>query len=112
MKNKDGNPSIKSTRQMRTQENTTQRKNKSKQSTKNQVKTLCKEDLLPRNDNQRYNNEGLKLKNCHCHKLASYGGALVMMCERDEEPRPSAAAIELWIHTVYSKKQALRRLKK
>jgi hypothetical protein len=29
------------------------------------VKSLCKEDLLPRNDNQRYNNEGLKLKSCH-----------------------------------------------
>jgi hypothetical protein len=37
------NPSIKSTRQMRTQVDTTQRKNKSKQSTKYQVKTLCKE---------------------------------------------------------------------
>jgi hypothetical protein len=35
---KDENPSIKSTRQQRTQVNTTQRKNK------NQVKTLCKED--------------------------------------------------------------------
>jgi hypothetical protein len=32
--NKDENPSIKSTRQMKTQANTIQRKNKSKQSTK------------------------------------------------------------------------------
>jgi hypothetical protein len=44
------NPSIKSTRQMRTQVDTTQTKNKSKQSTKkkskNQVKTLCKESRL------------------------------------------------------------------
>jgi hypothetical protein len=40
-----GWPSIKSTRQMRTQINTTQIKNKSKQSIKkNQVKTLCKEE--------------------------------------------------------------------
>ncbi len=44
MKNKVGSPSIKSRRQMRTQVNTTQRKNKAKKSTKNQVKTICKED--------------------------------------------------------------------
>ncbi len=61
--------SIKSTRQMRTQENPTQRKKKTKQSTKNQVKTLCKEDSLPLNDNQRYNNEGLKLKSCHLPQI-------------------------------------------
>jgi hypothetical protein len=42
--NKDGSPSIKSTRQMRTQVDTTQRKNKSKQSTKKQVKIIWKED--------------------------------------------------------------------
>ncbi len=35
---KDENPSIKSTRQMRAQVNTTQRKNKSKQSTKIKLK--------------------------------------------------------------------------
>jgi hypothetical protein len=54
---------------MRTQENPTQRKKKTKQSTKNQVKTLCKEDSLPLNDNQRYNNEGLKLKSCHLPQI-------------------------------------------
>jgi hypothetical protein len=27
-----------------------------------------------------------------CHKLASDGGALAMMCERDEEPQPSVVA--------------------
>jgi hypothetical protein len=44
---KDGNPFIKSTRQMRTQVDTTQRKKKQKQSiNKNQIKILCKEDSL------------------------------------------------------------------
>jgi hypothetical protein len=38
----NGNPSIKSTRQMRTQEDTTQRKNKSKQSTKIRLKPYAK----------------------------------------------------------------------
>jgi len=44
IKIKYGNTSIKSTRQMRAQENTTQRKNESKQSTKKNKKgkTLCK----------------------------------------------------------------------
>jgi hypothetical protein len=37
---KDVNPSIKSTRQMRAQIDTTQRKNKSKQSTKNNEKKI------------------------------------------------------------------------
>jgi hypothetical protein len=36
------------------------------------------------------NKKDLRQKNCHCHKLASDGGALIMMCERDEEPPPSA----------------------
>jgi hypothetical protein len=54
IKIKDGNPSIKSTRQMRTQVNTTQIRNKSKESIfKNQVKTLCEEESQPKNDNQR-----------------------------------------------------------
>ncbi len=47
IKIKDGNPSVKSARQMWTQVDTTQTKNKSKQSTKKyiyQVKTLCKEN--------------------------------------------------------------------
>jgi hypothetical protein len=39
---KDGNPSIKSTREMRARVNTTQRKNESKQLTKNKEKTLRK----------------------------------------------------------------------
>jgi hypothetical protein len=42
IKIKYGNPSIKSTRQMKAQENTSQRKNESKQSTKKKGKTLCK----------------------------------------------------------------------
>jgi hypothetical protein len=42
IKIKDENPSIKSTRQMRTQVNTTQRKIKSKQSTKIKLKILYK----------------------------------------------------------------------
>jgi hypothetical protein len=43
IKMKDKNPSIKSTRQMRAQVDTTQRKNESKQSMKNkEKKTLCK----------------------------------------------------------------------
>jgi hypothetical protein len=41
IKIKDGIPSIKSTRQMRTQVDTTKRKNKSKQSTKNKKKTYA-----------------------------------------------------------------------
>jgi hypothetical protein len=53
IKIKDGNPSIKSTRQMRTQVNITQIRNKSKESIfQNQVKTLCEEESQPQNDNQ------------------------------------------------------------
>jgi hypothetical protein len=40
IKIKYGNPSIKSTRQMKAQKNTTQRKNKSKQSTKKEGENL------------------------------------------------------------------------
>jgi len=46
---KDGNPFIKSTRQMRTQVDTTQRQKTKKQKqsiNKNQIKILCKEDSL------------------------------------------------------------------
>jgi hypothetical protein len=42
IKIKDENPSIKSTRQMRAHVDITQRKNKSKPSTKNKEKNLCK----------------------------------------------------------------------
>jgi hypothetical protein len=51
---KDGNPSIKSTRQMKARVDTTQRKNnESQQSTKNKEnKTLCKYDPRLRNDDQ------------------------------------------------------------
>jgi hypothetical protein len=42
VKIKDENPSIKITRQMRARVDITQRKNKSKPSTKNKGKTLCK----------------------------------------------------------------------
>jgi hypothetical protein len=41
IKIKDGIPSIKSTKQMRVQVDTTQRKNKNKQSTKNKKKTYA-----------------------------------------------------------------------
>jgi hypothetical protein len=48
--------------QMRTQVNTTQIKNKSKQSIKkNQVKTLCKEESQLKNDNQQQQRQ-LKMK--------------------------------------------------
>jgi len=48
---KDGNLSIKSTKQMKTQVDTTQRKNKTKQSTKNKETILCKEDPWLQNVN-------------------------------------------------------------
>ncbi len=57
----------KSTRQKRTQVNTTQRKTKANNQ-QNQVKTLCKDDLRLLNDNQ------------------------LSMCGRDEETLPSAVA--------------------
>jgi hypothetical protein len=41
---KDGNLSVKSTRQMRTQVDTTQSKKQKETINKNQVKTQCKED--------------------------------------------------------------------
>ncbi len=44
---------MKSTRQMRAQVDTTQRKNKNKQSTKNKEKTLCKWSPWLLNDNQQ-----------------------------------------------------------
>jgi hypothetical protein len=36
------------------------------------------------------NKEDVRRKIVICHKLINGGGALAMMCGRDEEPQPSA----------------------
>jgi len=66
--------------------------------------------------------ENLKQKNCHLPQMANDEGALAMMCGRDEEPWPNVVAhwriitalahYKVMEHFVYSKKQALRGLKK
>jgi len=53
IKIKDMNPSIKCTRQMRAQVDTTQRKKKQTINQKKKEKTLCKWDPWLLNDNQR-----------------------------------------------------------
>jgi hypothetical protein len=53
IKIKDENQSIKSTRQMRAQVNTTQRKNKSKQSTEIKLKLYANRSQGQGNDDQR-----------------------------------------------------------
>jgi hypothetical protein len=52
IKFKDGNPSNKSTRQMRTQIDTTQRENKSKQSTKMKIKSGKRPDAKRTQNNK------------------------------------------------------------
>jgi len=68
---------------MRTQVNTTKRKNKSKQSTKTKWKPHAKKTWgyeMKINDNKRI---------IIYHKLVSDGGAIAMMCGKYEEPCPS-----------------------
>jgi hypothetical protein len=89
IKIKDENPSIKSTRQMRAQVDITQMKNKSKQKIRKKSyanRTHGHEMMI--NDN----NANLRQKNRHLPQIGCHGGALVMMCGRDEEPKPSAIA--------------------
>ncbi len=92
IKIKGGNPPIKSTRQMRTQLNITQRKNKSKQSTNNLQRLYAKRT----HDNEmtiNNNKKNLRQKNYHLiyHKSINDKGALAMVCERDEEFESSIA---------------------
>jgi hypothetical protein len=55
-------------------------------------KTLCKYDPRLRNDDQ-HNKEDLKWKKAIvCHKSTSDGGAIAMMCEKDEKPPLSVVA--------------------
>jgi hypothetical protein len=84
VKMKDKNPSIKSTKQMRAWVDITQRKNKSKPLTKK----IGKRPYA--NKTHGYEMTINNDKTVIYHKLGSDGGALVMMCGKDEEPQPSA----------------------
>jgi hypothetical protein len=71
---KDGNPSIKSTRQMRTQVYTTQRQNKSKQSTKKSSKKIEQRPYAKRTHGYEMtinnNKKRLKMKNYHLPQIS------------------------------------------
>jgi hypothetical protein len=82
-KSRMGNPSIKSTREKRTQVDTTWRKNKSKQLTKITQRPYAKrihDYKMTINDNK----EDLRKGAIIYHKSASDRGALTIMCEKDE----------------------------
>jgi hypothetical protein len=86
-KNQGWNPSIKSTQQMRTQVDATQRKKTKANNEQNFCKNPTQRGLMAMKQQSTITKKISNERVVIYHKSTNDGGALTMMCGRDEKPR-------------------------